>query len=412
MMRIITLFFLFIVPGVAAAQKVPKIRIDPAQAYGGSASEYFESIEYIPLETTKESTFGEARNILITDSSIVVYDYDTRSTLFFTPDGKFIRKVKEKESSYSRIYFDQYNRQIVIITEDDFTGMQYASYYSKTGIAQSKAKIQTGGTTAVKSRTIPIGSGYFATGTSFLLWPDKDPVDSSFGLVKIYKSEKLYKSLLPYNQQKHLAASILVGSVEMDGFVVNGTFYIGTPLEHEIYKLTKDTAVKVCKLVFPSDYSFPKETIESGDRKMLEDINRTISNDMQKVLFINTILFHNKLLFFKVNTKAISFSSGSEAKSQRNFIYNTENGKLVSMERINPDSLTYFLPITGYNTSISGFMYSNGNFYTQIASLKMFAEMEKNKFRNPQYPPALQQYFNTQNRKSNPVIVRMKLRDY
>ncbi|MEO8399854.1 MAG: hypothetical protein ABI550_08590, partial [Ignavibacteriaceae bacterium] len=41
------------------AQNVPKLRIDPAQAYGGSLASVFSSIEYIPLETTKESLFGD-----------------------------------------------------------------------------------------------------------------------------------------------------------------------------------------------------------------------------------------------------------------------------------------------------------------------------------------------------------------
>ena len=40
-----------------SAQEVEKLRIDPSQAYGGKVSEYFEQLNYIPLETTKESLY-------------------------------------------------------------------------------------------------------------------------------------------------------------------------------------------------------------------------------------------------------------------------------------------------------------------------------------------------------------------
>lgn len=393
---------------VLQAQDVPNYRIIPSQAYSGAVSEYFDSVEYIPLETTKESTFGEARNIIVTDSSIVVYDYDARTCLFFTSDGKFIRKIVEGAYAYSRIYFDQPKKQVVLITDDYATDRQYISYYSETGIIVDKFQMRVVSTSGIKLEIVPIGSGYFASGTNFHLWPDKQPVDSSFELIKIYRGQTLHKSLIPYNQQFHLAASILVGFIEASGFVENKAFHIGTPLEHEIYKITKDTAVKICKLVFPLDYSFTQEVIKSQDRKALEEMNRAISTDMQKVLFVNNILFRNNILFFKVNTKALRSSSRPEAGAKRNFIYNIKTGQLVSMERIRPDTKSYFLPVTG---TIFEFTYFNGSFYTQIASSKMFTEKKKGKSRNPQYPPVLQEYFKTQNRKSNPVIIKMRLKE-
>jgi hypothetical protein len=393
----------------ATTQEVQKIRIDPSKAYGGSVSEYFSNVEYIPLETNKESLFGDARNIIITDRSIVVYDYDTRATLFFTPKGKFIRKNKEKEASFSRIYFDRETDQIAVITDDEYTKKRILKYYSKTGIPANNAPLQV--TASDNSVIVPIGSGYFASGSSFYLWLNEQAVDSSFGLIKIYKNNKIYKSFIPHNQKTNLAASILVGSVEVDGLIENNTFYIATPLEHEIYKITKDTAEKIAILIFPADRSFTQEIIKSQDRKMLDNLNRTISNDIQKILFVNKISLHNHFLSFRINSNSISFASGSEASTSRNFIYNIENGRLVSLERINTDSSNYFLPISGMNTILSGYTYLGGNFYTQISSFEMFAAYEKNKNKNPQYPPALQEYFKTQNRKSNPVIVKMILRE-
>jgi hypothetical protein len=402
------LAILICIPSFLGAQEIPKYRIDPVQAYGGSVTEYFKEVEYIPLETTNESLFGEARKILITGSSIVVYDYDTRSSLFFTANGKFLKKIKEKENTYSRVYYDQPSQLVIIITDEYSTEKQYINYYSEAGIEIRKVQAQF--TSVVKPQIVPIGAGYFASGSNFYLWNNQRPVDSSFGLIKIYRENAPYKSLIPYNQKTNLAASIFTGSVEVNGFIDNGTFYIGTPLENEIYKITKDTAIKSAKLIFPFDQSFTEAIIKSKDRKMLEEIDKSISGDTRKVLSVGNILFHNNLLFFKINTKAVNFASGSESNTLRNFIYDTKNGKLVSFERINSDLLSYYLPITSINTTISGFVYFNGSFFTQISSLKMFAEMEKNKSRNPQYPSVLREYFRTQTRKSNPVIVKMKLK--
>ena len=76
------------------AQEVPKLRIDPAQAYGGVVGDYFDEVNYIPLQTTKESLFGAISNMIVTDSSYVISDNDTRAVLFFKKDsGYFILKL-------------------------------------------------------------------------------------------------------------------------------------------------------------------------------------------------------------------------------------------------------------------------------------------------------------------------------
>lgn len=63
--------FYIAVSFTAYAQQVRKLRIDPKQAYGGHVSEYCEDVEYIPLETTKESLFGNINSLIITDTSLL-----------------------------------------------------------------------------------------------------------------------------------------------------------------------------------------------------------------------------------------------------------------------------------------------------------------------------------------------------
>ncbi|WP_449438730.1 6-bladed beta-propeller [Pedobacter steynii] len=74
--------------------KMMTLRIDPMNANGGNASEIFESVTYIPLETTKESTFGIIEHLEVTDDRFVILDKNTNCILLFKKDGKFVGKIK------------------------------------------------------------------------------------------------------------------------------------------------------------------------------------------------------------------------------------------------------------------------------------------------------------------------------
>ena len=48
------------------------IRIDPAHARSGTASQIFEEVNYIPLETTKESLFGKIDQLAVTEDYFIM----------------------------------------------------------------------------------------------------------------------------------------------------------------------------------------------------------------------------------------------------------------------------------------------------------------------------------------------------
>ena len=89
MYKLVLAFIAAVIASSTAYNQVLKIRVNPQQAFGGPASEYFDTIEYIPLETTKESLFGYPGQLILTESTIVVADPDTRCILFFNlKDGR------------------------------------------------------------------------------------------------------------------------------------------------------------------------------------------------------------------------------------------------------------------------------------------------------------------------------------
>ena len=61
---IITILLFFTVQ----SQPIQKLRIDPAQAYGGTVSEYFSEVEYISPQSTREVCLIQLFNSSFSDS--------------------------------------------------------------------------------------------------------------------------------------------------------------------------------------------------------------------------------------------------------------------------------------------------------------------------------------------------------
>ncbi|MFT3902995.1 MAG: 6-bladed beta-propeller [Niabella sp.] len=386
------------------AQTPSKIRINPEQAYGGTVSDYFDSVEYIPLETTKESTLGFVYDYIITDSSIVINDPDTHSVYFFSPEGKYITKIRDNINDL-RIDKDHAGNKILVFSEHPLTEAITIKRFSLTGklleLVNESIPLREikSSTTLEKDYTIKCNRCRVVAG--------EKPKDSTVFLVSVYRNGQLHKSFLPYNPSIDMAFCSIDGGIDLPHVIQNGTVYFSTGLDYNLYKLTKDTLLRIGRFVFPADRSIPDEVIHSKD---LDYLQSRFEYNTKLIRSVSNIFFRKNLLFFKVNGWMYDFSNGSESNNQYNFILDTVTRKLVSMERIIPDEKNWWLPFCETTIKIYGLRYHNDWLYTNLSSLRLFTEYEKNKDKKITYPPVLQQYFKTQNRKSNPVIVKMKLK--
>lgn len=390
-----------------SAQEVEKLRIDPSQAYGGKVSEYFEQLNYIPLETTKESLFGDIGQLEITDSSFVISDYDTRSVLFFTPKGRYITKIKFKENAYPSLSYEKTNNRIALSVYDAVQKKSTTKYYSVTG------KELTGkGSIASQIRTdlISLGNGFAAGAGSNYFAPGMKPVDSISYLLKIYKNDSVYKSFFPYNQIEKPAACAFAW-MSVTPSLQEGVVYVSPPLDGGIYKVTRDTAIKIYQMVFPMNRSIPKHIAETKDIKLIDSLRNANWPGAGIITGISHIFLHKDLLFFKTDVRVISWGRGSEVTNQYNFIYNTKTGRLVSIERMIPDEQNGFLPFTSQRINWSGLKQYEGFFYTHISSLELIKAKETNADKNPIYPAVMKHFFETESTKANPVIVQLKLKE-
>ncbi|MCX6317265.1 MAG: 6-bladed beta-propeller [Bacteroidetes bacterium] len=405
--------FLLIFSVPLFAQKVPVLRVDPSSAFGGTISTYFEKVEYIPLETTKECLLGAADKLVITDSSFVIGDWDTKSVYFFSFSGKFINKVKlPSEGSLGMdISYERDRNRIAIRSINWSTEKGDCKYYTLLG------KLQSNSTTKVNKETatqVYLGNGYnIVTGISYLNRGEKAR-DKVYSLFSLYKDDKQVKSFLPYNQSRSLVISRLLGGYSlMWGHplrVKEGVFYAAEPLNFTVYRINKDSAVRAFKFVLPADRVIKQEIIEKNDYNTTDSLVDEIAYNNKIILQISNICFVQQYLSFKFIPKIYLSKPGSEAEFQYNFLYDTAAKKLISLERLSTDASNYFLPVFGHKANRDGLEFYDGYFYTSLSSLEMINQWEKTKTRVTQYPPLLERYYNTENRKSNPVIVKLKLR--
>lgn len=407
--------FFCLVFSMSYSQKVEVLRIDPSAAYGGTVSDYFDNIEYIPLETTKESLFGYVSQLIVTDSSIVVYDYDTKSVLFFKLNGKFLKKVSGRGTLIADYaFFDFSTKKIVVLEVTPSGSAKEIVFYNLNG-AYSGSQPLIREIKDKMLRAIYLDKDLYAIynrpyekGDSF------KAEDSVFHYINLVSSSGV-KKLVPYARNHNLAMLKLAG--KMPGFtnppIQDGAFYFATPLDNQVFRISKDSAVKIFQFIFPAAYQVDRQLFKINDEAKIDSIltNGKWFTD-NSILSVSNIIVEKDRIMFKTETGSFGFYGADGRVVNRNFIYHTSSGRLTAMERITPDASTFYLDFIEPQTiSFKGVTYKNGYLYTHISSLKMFAARVSTKLKNPQYPAVLQEYFNTQNRKSNPVIVKMKLKD-
>ena len=388
------------------AQPIQKLRVDPAYSYGGMASEYFENIEYIPLETKKESLFGTADQLFITDSSFIINDNnDTKSVLFFDLKGKFIYRFKSKLEDVSisvRMMPD--NKTICIIEKDWIKDIYIEKIFTHKGVFLNESKH-----TSFGSVVVPLGDNRSAHFNTISYIDRRSQQKKGKAYIDIYKGQEKINHYFPIENERDEAFVKLASRITVPQGDALTDLFFAMPLTHQLYKLNKDTLVQTGQFIFPSDRLLNLGNLTS--KTNTDSLERELRKDQKMIYEVQNIFYFNSKILFRIKSLIYHIVAGSESTYQYNFIYDTLKHKLVSLERIVPDITTSYLPLFGNNTTLSGLKKQKDNLFSVVSSLELFNADKKNKNRNPQYPPVLQQYFKTQNRKSNPVIVRMKLKE-
>ena len=415
-------FFLFIQLFYlnAFGQPPQTLRIDPAFASGVPVSQVFEEVNYIPLETTKESLFGTINQLEIIDQYFIIFDRSTNAILLFEKNGKFHAKISgkgadifsfdyEKENRRIRIFSTnnkQLSDQVRIKVETDSAGaIALMNRFIRVAYYDLDGKVLKINTSKNVLTPANLTSVYLPDGISFsnFALAGEDMQESQAYELNLYKDGKIYQSYFPYSRKKDVAryGRYLNNPSGFSRSQNDTVFYFTRPLDYSIFELTPHTIREKYRLIFLMKNTFPETFLT--DRISQNDRRSFIRDNPSLITGLSNIHERKDRLFFKIN------NSERRRSGSTSLLYNLKTGQLISINNLTPDSTTSFLPVFDFPFSYESFKaVDESYFYTYISSMRMFQAKEGNSEKNISYPLLIEQYFQKGDKKDNPVIVQLK----
>jgi hypothetical protein len=377
------------------------LRIDPQSARGAAVSQIFDEIKFVPLETTKESLFGNIAELKIAKNNFLIYDYDTKAVLLFDSFGKYKTKIDA-----TKLQTDKDDKQKAVsrgftLTKEGNT--DYIAVYTPNNVQYFTFE----GKFVKKIKNF----NYF----SRLSFENGDVEIKPFINIKKGKDSTLYMVVTINKKTKDTLAYFKVdtkffekddwyGDDPITKYADNEAFFTNY-YDYRLYKLKADKMELTYKFILPAINTIPKDfkTNPLYVKKRFEYFEK----NKKMIHGIGNSYLIGDNLYLKLSN---IFWDKDQKKS---LIYNTKTSELLSFQDLEPDSLSSFLPITdsgfGYDFENRGFLaYEDQRFYTSYSALAMFTFKERSAGKTTKYPPLLENYFKTGDRKSNPVIVILK----
>ncbi|MDB5143107.1 MAG: hypothetical protein JWQ66_1820 [Mucilaginibacter sp.] len=372
-----------------------QLRIAPyaAQADEPGAGEIFDSVEYIPLETTNASMFGRIDQMEITDNYFIILDEryirvndkQLSAILIFTKAGKFHAKISDVRTS--SFVYDDVKQQIIIKNNDspnfhfytldgrlikkeqnlyDFSSFNfignrviyYTDYYVDKFHKKALEKLPSLQTSTLLIADYPVG---FKTG--FL------PIDT-----------------VVLKTNDHL-------SVAKTFFKSADYNYFSRPNDYNIYRIKGDSVFKAVQFIFPISYTLPP------------DFMTNIKYEGKKINFIenNPNIIFSVTDFYRTGAN-IFFRLKSFKPDQPVIIYNTKNSFLTSLTNIKGDATNGYLPLGD-----KIYCADDRAVYTYVNALDVINRKKENDRmeKTPNYPVALKDFFKKATDRNNVVIVKL-----
>ncbi|WP_214225571.1 6-bladed beta-propeller [Pedobacter sp. B4-66] len=420
LLKSLALLCLFAIAGFGAfaqkvipidTSKVMTLRVDPINANGGNASEIFESVTYIPLETTKESTFGKVDQLEITDEYYIILDETTNSILIFKKDGKFHGKIKggsftlgDASTRIRDFKINKWNKEIMFSMWNNKTRQQTHYFYNFDG--KKTKEILRGENEAM------IYDGRFVSKNLMITAENydddgKDGVKTKYlmGYTNDFKKPKTFA--FPY-QAEGLSVSeevMSAGSGPFFSYGVDSAVFFVKPNDYNIYKASPNTVEHAYRFLFPLVNSLPKDFLFNNDFKGKRF--KYLQDNPNAIFALSNCFQIGDNLIFKVNCLNNDF------RNQSSMIYNLKSGSLIALGHITTDAMSYFLPIADDRMAgYTGFVAGDGKYlYSTFSSIDMFQIHEDNKDKNVKYNRVLIDYFGKGSGEDNPVLVQIKLKD-
>jgi len=388
-----------ILPLSAQETEIPKdnartIRIDPETANGGSMDQVFSEIEYIPLETTKESLFGDISKMEVTDDAFVILDRDTKCILTFDKKGKYRSKIAlgkyvgpgvDMETLYPRFTLEK-------------NGTDYTIRVSMADLAHTfdRDSRLLEDPRKINMKREPSATHRFS--------------DSLRAIYHFRSDEGHYRYAFLDEENRVVAKYFEIDTTDMSGdFGVGGPGFTPTDdpevfhavryYDYNIYRVDKNGLSVAYTLVFPEKRTIPADfnTNKIYHGKQIDYFFR----NHEKIFGIGHVYKIGDFLYVKCG------SLNAEIRKNGSFVYDLEHDYLISLNRLDPDELSHHLPIIGdWHNDFK--QYDGTYLYASLSSREMFEHYAEIKKNHPVFPPEMQRYFEKGSKNDNPVIIRLK----
>lgn len=381
-----------------AGQGNLRIRVNPDDATGGAASEIFEEINYIPLETKKASVFGKIDQLFITDSLFLILDHDINAILIFNKNGRFHGKIEG--GSESKTYHP-------LGIQAFFVDKEKGEIKYKLG--ETRVIVHNfNGEKIREETTIRSKHVYIFPNDEIVFFyynsNDKNNQEEFNNELAWQRNGHTYQSALTYSIKNPVIAT-------SDWMFKNGTpFYEGgndtivfysRPFDYTIYQVSPKTFIDKYSFLFPASFSLPPDfrTKQEYYGKRFSLLREKYSKSVIAITNFNKV------------GETICFSLlGLTFNKNNTFFYNLESSKLISFDHITPGAANSFLPLKA-GFAFTGIHTTDGRyFYSSVSSADMFNAKSINSRRKLKYPGAINTYFNKGSKNDNPVIVQLKIK--
>jgi len=394
---------MIILAGKCFAQSTPvTLRINPEEAIGCSSSKLFATIDYVPLETTKESLFGRIDQLYVTNEYYIVLDTDTNSILLFLRNGKFHLKIQCGRAT------DELKAKFFVIDKERKL-IKVGYYFNKTKTYNFEGKLIISEEEKPEFEYLYFLPG--STSVSYALNYDykKSRQDSADYEVKIKKNGKVFQQVFPYVNYNKVIGNMdrLSGAGSSflesgDDSTVNLIRYYG----YTVYSISGSGSRPIYNYIFPQQLSLPIDFMSNPAYygKRIE----YIKNNKDVIYAVSNFFSLNQFLFFKL--KAL-------AKGGESYIYDRSLNLLIAADHLESDAANCYLPITmngsyrSANFITYSFLTTDGKcIYASVSSREMFNAYNASHGKKVKYDERLQEYFKNSSAKSNPVIIQLKPR--
>jgi hypothetical protein len=337
----------------------------------------FDSIHYIPLQTTKNNLFSMINQMEVTRDYFIVLDWATNSILVFGKDGGF--KFKIKGVSIREFNIDESRGHIVF--QDYLSRKMYTYNFKGELVAIRKVPFYNAGHAYLDSNRIAFYR-YFIY--------EKDVKNFNYSNLLISDDSCVVKQgLLPYDTTTVNYKEVY--SSEKQFYKSNQNVYFIQPFENKIFGLKNSSSIDYISLNLPGKYKLPDDFLTNKKyfNKRMQYIK---DNPYQTFLIKNFYIVHSLMVFETM---------GSEWNDV--FLYDPAKKKAYSTYNFMSGPKNNCLPL-----GLHFLAADDESFYRSVSAKQLFnpKQVQQVQLTYSKLPKQLKTFYETQNNLSNPIIVQ------